>query len=201
MSPCRETIIREAAVEVADYFLDSSAVVKRYVQETGTAWIRALAAPAAGNFIYLARIAEVEVTAALARRRGQPGLSVVQARAALGLFRQDFAQDYRIAEVTVPLLQHAALLADLHALRGYDAVQLAAALGVRAQIPALVLVSGDGDLNTAAVAEGLPVAKSECASVKLGLRGSDSCRRALRQTAVRRRTLAWTIDPRQDGRP
>jgi hypothetical protein len=142
---------------VADYFLDSSAVVKRYVQETGTAWIRTLAASATGHFLYLARIAEVEVTAALARRRGQPGLSVVQAKAALGLFRQDFVQDYRIAEVTVPLLQHAALLADLHALRGYDAVQLAAALGVRAQIPALILVSGDGDLNTAAVAEGLPV--------------------------------------------
>ena len=29
---------------MADFFLDSSAVFKRYVQETGTAWIRALAA-------------------------------------------------------------------------------------------------------------------------------------------------------------
>jgi hypothetical protein len=77
---------------MADYFLDTSAVVKRYVQETGTAWIRTLAAPATGHFIYLARISEVEVTSALARRRGQPGLSVAQARGALGLFRQDFAQ-------------------------------------------------------------------------------------------------------------
>ena len=108
---------------MADYFLDTSAVAKRYVQETGTAWIRTLVAPATGHFIYLARISEVEVTSALARRRGQPGLSVAQAREALGLFRQDFAQDYRIAEITVPLLQKAALLADTHALRGYDAVQ------------------------------------------------------------------------------
>jgi predicted nucleic acid-binding protein len=142
---------------MADYFLDTSAVVKRYVQETGTAWIRTLAAPATGHFIYLARISEVEVTSALARRRGQPGLSIAQARGALGLFRQDFAQDYRIAEITVPLLQRAALLADTHALRGYDAVQLAAALEVRLQVPALILVSGDGDLNAAATAEGLPV--------------------------------------------
>ena len=88
---------------MADYFLDASAVVKRYVQETGTAWIRTLVASATGHFIYLARITEVEVTSALARRRGQPGLSVAQARTALGLFRQDFAQDYRIAEITVPL--------------------------------------------------------------------------------------------------
>ena len=142
---------------MVDYFLDTSAVVKRYVQETGTAWIRTLAASATGHFIYLARITEVEVTSALAGRRGQPGLSVAQARTALGLFRQDLAQDYRIAEITVPLLERAALLADTHTLRGYDAVQLAAALEVRLQVPLLILVSADADLNTAATAEGLPV--------------------------------------------
>jgi uncharacterized protein len=142
---------------VADYFLDTSAVVKRYVQETGTAWIRTLAAPATGNFIYLARITEVEVTSALARRRGQPGLSIAQAVGALGIFRQDFAQDYRIVEITALLLQRAALLADTHALRGYDAVQLAAALEVRLQIPALILVSADTELNNAATAEVLPL--------------------------------------------
>jgi uncharacterized protein len=142
---------------LADYFLDTSAVVKRYVQETGTTWIRTLAASATGHFIYLARITEVEVTSALARRRGQPGLSVAQAGTALGLFRQDFVQDYRIAEITVPLLQRATLLADTHTLRGYDAVQLAAALEVRLQVPLLILVSADADLNTAATAEGLPV--------------------------------------------
>lgn len=142
---------------MADYFLDTSAAVKRYVQETGTVWTRTLASPASGNFIYLAHITEVEVTAALARRRGQPGLSVAQAAVALGLFRQDFAQDYRIAEITAPLLQRAALLADTHALRGYDAVQLAAAMEVRVQIPALILVSADIELNAAAATEGLPV--------------------------------------------
>ena len=92
---------------MADYSLHTSAVVKRYVQETGTAWIKTMVAPATGHFLYLARISEVEVTSALARRRGQPGLSVAQAREAFGLFRQDFAQDYRIAEITVPPLQTA----------------------------------------------------------------------------------------------
>jgi len=43
---------------LADYFLDTSAVVKRYVQETGTAWIRTLVASATGHFIDLARITE-----------------------------------------------------------------------------------------------------------------------------------------------
>ena len=142
---------------MADYFLDASAIVKRYLQEPGTARVRTQAASASGNFIYLARITEVEVTAAIARRRGQPGFDVAQANGALALFRQDLAQDYRIAEITVSLIRQAALLADTHALRGYDAVQLAAALAVRLQVPTLILVSGDGDLNKAAAAEGLPV--------------------------------------------
>jgi hypothetical protein len=36
-------------------------------------------------------------------------------------------------------------------------VQLAASLEVRSLVPSLVLVSADADLNTAAIAEGLPV--------------------------------------------
>ena len=46
---------------------------------------------------------------------------------------------------------------ETYALRGYDAVQLAAALEVWAQIPTTILISGDGDLNAAATAEGMPV--------------------------------------------
>ena len=142
---------------MAAYFLDSSAVMKRYVQETGTVWVRALTASGTGNFFYLARITDVEVTAALARRRGQAGLSAVQAVAALRQFRRDFGQDYRVVEITIALLQRAAQLADTHALRGYDAVQLAVALDVHARDQALVLVSADAELNAAATAEGLRV--------------------------------------------
>jgi predicted nucleic acid-binding protein len=131
--------------------------MKRYVQETGTVWVRALTASGTGNFFYLARITDVEVTAALARRRGQPGLSVVQAVAALRQFRRDFGQDYRVVEITIALLQRAAQLADTHALRGYDAVQLAVALDVHARDQALVLVSADAELNAAATAEELRV--------------------------------------------
>ena len=131
--------------------------MKRYVQEAGTVWVRALTASGTGNFFYLARITDVEVTAALARRRGQPGLSVVQAVAALRQFRWDFGQDYRVVEITIALLQRAAQLADTHALRGYDAVQLAVALDVHARDQALVLVSADAELNAVATAEELRV--------------------------------------------
>ena len=42
------------------YFLDSSALVKRYVTETGSDWIRALTDPPARNPLIIARITWVE---------------------------------------------------------------------------------------------------------------------------------------------
>src|ERR1700733_1971738 len=56
-----------SGVEVAVYFLDTSAVVKRYLQENGTTWIENLAAPTAGHSLFLVRIALAETVAAMTR--------------------------------------------------------------------------------------------------------------------------------------
>ena len=53
----------------AAYFVDSSALVKRYVQETGTSWVRRLTRRSPSTVIYIARITAVEVASAVARRR------------------------------------------------------------------------------------------------------------------------------------
>ena len=113
---------------MAVYFFDSSAVVKRYVQESGTGWIQRLAHPRAGNLTYLARITAVEVCAAIARRRRAGTVPSSDAAAALARFRFDLAQEYLVLEITASLLAGAMRLADTHELRAYDAVQLAAAL-------------------------------------------------------------------------
>jgi hypothetical protein len=77
-------------------------------------------------------------------------------------FRKHFAGRYTVVEATPLLLDHAMTLANAHALRAYDAVQLALALEVsrihQAAGPrSVILVSSDRDLNTAAMAEGLTV--------------------------------------------
>jgi predicted nucleic acid-binding protein len=51
------------------YFVDSSALVKRYVREDGTGWVRRLTRRSSSTVIYIARITAVEVTSAVARRR------------------------------------------------------------------------------------------------------------------------------------
>ena len=139
------------------YFLDTSAVVKRYVQEIGSVWIRNLAVASAGNYLYVSRITDVELTAAIARRRRLGSLSVVEAVSARNEFLKHFTGHYRIVELSISLLQQASHLADTHALRAYDAVQLAAAIEIHRQIQSLTIVSADSDLNSAASAEGILV--------------------------------------------
>ena len=77
-------------------------------------------------------------------------------------FRRHLAGRYTVVEITPTLLADAAKLANTHALRAYDAVQLSAALTLSAQgiaigLGGVVLVSSDTDLNSAAMSEGLLV--------------------------------------------
>ncbi|MBV9471225.1 MAG: type II toxin-antitoxin system VapC family toxin [Abitibacteriaceae bacterium] len=146
---------------MAIYFFDSSAIVKRYVNETGTAWVNSPVDPLAGNLNHLARITGVEVVAAIARRQRIGSVSAPAAALLLTQFQHEFANEYLLAEMTLALIQQAMSLAQTHALRAYDAVQLAAAMQLNARYLAvglsLTLVSADMELNAAALMEGLAV--------------------------------------------
>jgi len=147
---------------MAHYYLDSSALVKRYVAEPGTAWIENLCDAGSGHTIYIVRISGVEMVAALFRRAHSGSLALADAQAQTAQFKADLPYDYVIAEVTEPLVEAAMTLAERHRLRGYDAVQLAAALELRAalvasDLPTLTFVCADADLNAAATAEGFPI--------------------------------------------
>jgi len=125
---------------VAAFFLDTSTVLKRYVQETGTAWVQALAAPAVGHSLFVVRIMLDETVAAITRRERGGSISPQDAATALADFQLDFARQYRVVEVSAGLDAQAATLARRHGLRGYDAVQLAAVLEIHATDPSLTLI-------------------------------------------------------------
>ena len=88
-------------------------------------------------------------------------MSPPAAAKALARVRRDFGNRYIIAEWTSAIVDRAMSLAERHALRGYDAVQLATALVVNSRLAAtgqtLTLISADIDLNSAAATEGLAV--------------------------------------------
>jgi uncharacterized protein len=142
-------------------YLDSSALVKRYLSEKGSAWVTGLLAPPAGNTIHLASITGVEVVAVIARRQRGGGLTAAQAAALIAQFRQDLAQDFRSEDVTPGTITQAMHLAETPPLRGCDAVQLAVALEINSRSltlgMSLMFVCADVELNAAATAEGLTV--------------------------------------------
>jgi predicted nucleic acid-binding protein len=147
---------------MTQYFLDSSAPVKRYVSETGTQWVQSLHDPRAGHTRWIARITAAECIAALFRRVRMGQLSLLDAQQISARFRADIVADYRIVDITAAVIDRAMDLAEQFGLRGYDAVQLAAADLVNQQFLAsggspITFVSADVDLNTAAQSLGLLV--------------------------------------------
>jgi len=140
------------------YLLDSSALAKRYVAETGSMWIAGLMYPSAVNQINVARTSGVEVVAAITRRVRAGGMRADAGAAAITQFRNDFEKLVRV-EISPALVYRAMDLAERNVLRGYDAVQLASAMTLHERYQSLglsmTLVSADEELDAAALAEGL----------------------------------------------
>jgi predicted nucleic acid-binding protein len=145
---------------VSIYFLDSSALVKRYVTETGSAWIRNLADPGARNPLIITRITWVEVLSALARRQREGSLAPDDVTQAIETYRYDMNTQYQVSEMDPALAKAAGDLVIRHPLRAYDAVQLASALRAQSDLarigtPALTFLTADDRLLAIAQAEGL----------------------------------------------
>ncbi len=145
---------------MAHLYFDSSALVKLYIAEVGTGWVQGLCAPTAGHVIYTVRISGAEIVAALFRRARTGALSPSDAQAAAAQFKADLYNDYQIIEVTDALVDRAMALAEKHGLRGYDSIQLAAALELQTlraslSLLSITFISADDALNNAAVADGL----------------------------------------------
>lgn len=118
--------------------------------------------PSAKNRLYAARITEIEVCAALARRRKANTINAAQTAKGLRRLRQDLPRRFTQVAIGEGVLVEASRLAETLALRGYDAVQLAAAMAANSEralngLSALIVVSADGELNDAARAEGFAV--------------------------------------------
>ena len=140
------------------YFFDSSALVKFYVEESGTPWVRSLT-DSAENIIHVASLARVETISALTRRLNRQDITDAEFDEACGDLEQDFVTQYRIVALSEAIIENAASLARKHGLRAYDAVQLSTALDVRrilaqAESITIAFVTADLELNAAAVAEG-----------------------------------------------
>ena len=137
-------------------YLDSSALVKRYIDEPRSEAVAHLLDQTLA--IGTSAISRVEVGAALARAARGNRLAADGARRAQEQFTEDWP-DFGKIPVTDSLLTRAEALAWKHGLRAYDAVQLAAALVCEETITPLdesvLFACFDDELTAAANNEGL----------------------------------------------
>lgn len=110
---------------MSNYFMDSSALAKRYLPEQGTNWLRQQILGA--NTVIVSRLTSVEVMSAVARRHRE---GVIDAKVVNGINRlleRHFQGQYLVIDVNETLSRDAIHLLTTHPLRAYDAVQLATA--------------------------------------------------------------------------
>lgn len=143
------------------YYLDSSALLKRYIREDGSEYINQIVS-APDNALFTAEITLAEVAAVIAAKHRAPGgISDRLRENLLSKFLLESADLLFLVAVERSSIDHAVQLSQRYRLRGYDAVQLAVALSVQhlMQIPQLSLtfVVSDQDLLDAAQAEGLRI--------------------------------------------
>jgi predicted nucleic acid-binding protein len=140
-------------------YIDSSALVKRYVEERGSSAVLDWMDTSALNGTVV--VARAEVAAAVTRAKKMNYISGKQVRASLDTFRKEWEGFSRLP-VTETLVAHADLLACEHNLRGYDAIHLAAALTWQDLLDLPVTVATfDKELAEAARASGLAVLPQE----------------------------------------
>jgi predicted nucleic acid-binding protein len=147
---------------VSHYYLDASALVKRYIDEAGSDWLRAIIAPALSPLLFTSRMTIVEVMSAFARRVRDGSLAPDEFATTRDAFRGDCLNEYQIMPPTMTVIDLACALLERHPLRAYDATHLATALGAQQFLaaqgyPTLTFLSADDRLNRAAAVEGLAV--------------------------------------------
>lgn len=141
------------------WYCDTSALLKRYVREVGSRWLRQ---QVSRYELLVSELVIAELPSALARQQRQGLISQREFHSGRNQFTHHLRNGrYRLLPTTRPILDQAALLIYRYPLAAYDAVHLASALaylrasGLNAK--QFHFVTADNQLQRAAAAEGLQI--------------------------------------------
>jgi uncharacterized protein len=143
------------------YYLDASAWVKRYSQEIGTVWIQNFFAQ--NPTIVCATLGLVEVTATFSRKHRGRQITADQFVQIRQYTEADWGNFIQI-QLAESVMQEATRLTSQLALRGADAIHLAAATTFQNRIEAadsLIFITSDQELKAAAQMIGMSVIDPE----------------------------------------
>jgi predicted nucleic acid-binding protein len=138
-------------------YLDTSALVKLFVQESGSPVVLDLARVGSGHTIALLELSRVELHSAIHRRERAGDVSPGTARRARDVLDRHLRSRFVVQRLTEPLLDRACNLVERYALRAYDSLQLAGAIecATGQETEDNFFVSADRSLGAAAASEGL----------------------------------------------
>lgn len=140
------------------YFLDTSALAKRYINETGSNWISNFVHPSSGNIVTICDLTPIELFSLIERRLREKRLELATATTLKIGFLKHYQNEYISVILEQPILIQARNLVTQYPLRPPDAIQLACALEATRtlQMP-ITFLCADNDLLSAAVTEGFAV--------------------------------------------
>ena len=137
-------------------YLDTSALLKLYIEEDGTDRVTHVVEDAEDGQVIILDLAPVEARSAIRRRQREGDIDGADADRVLRRIEDDASSLFLVQPSTSAVMEEAARLIDRHPLRAYDALQLAGCLVVRQGMPGPVtFVCADGRLCEAAANEGL----------------------------------------------
>lgn len=89
---------------MTNYYLDTSALSKRYVKESGSAWIQRITKSESVNLLLTARVTMIEFYSALARRKREGSVPANAVEIALRAFKAHSASSYDFVELDMPVV-------------------------------------------------------------------------------------------------
>lgn len=141
---------------MASIYLDTSALLKLYVEEDGTERVAYAVEEAEDGRIVILDLAPLEARSAIRRREREGDIASADADRVLQQIEDDVSALFLVQPSTSAVMEEAARLIDRHPLRAYDALQLAGCLVVRLGMPEPVtFVCADARLCEAAASEEL----------------------------------------------
>lgn len=143
---------------MAVFYLDTSALVKRYRTEVGTEVVEELLADSAPqDRFFLSFLSIIELTSGVLRLAKGRQLREDTAQEILARFRRDAREVFRVWPLAEDIAVAAVTMAEEYRVRSADAIHLASAQAIASLVSGtrVVMVSSDRELLDAAEAAGL----------------------------------------------
>jgi predicted nucleic acid-binding protein len=137
------------------FFVDTSALGRRYITEIGSTWVRSWIEPIAGNIIVISDLTPVEMFSVLARRQREKSISATDVAVAQKNILLHVEKEYLSVGLDADVLVQARVLVSKYTLRTLDAIQLACAIKASVSLgESMVFVCADNNLLSASASEG-----------------------------------------------